>query len=81
MDKTSSAVALGLHLKLQPTRSDLVGLRPMARQAAARGRLRAGAAGPVFLWHAARGALYSFGCGSPLTGRPALLRARWAVTS
>ena len=39
--------ALGLHLKLQPTRSDLVGLRPMARQAAARGRLRAAAAGPV----------------------------------
>ena len=57
---------LGLHLKLQPTRSDLVGLRPMARQAAARGRLRAGAAGPV--WHAARDALYGFGCGLPLTG-------------
>jgi hypothetical protein len=49
--------ALGLHLKLQPTRSDLVGLRPMARQAAARGRLRAGAAGRV-------------GCGLPLTSRP-----------
>ena len=59
-----SAVALGLHLKLQPTRSDLVGLRPMARQAAARGRLRAGAA----LWHAARDALYGFGL--PLTSRP-----------
>ena len=29
-------------------RSDLVGLRPMAQQAGARGRLRAGAAGPVF---------------------------------
>ena len=54
--KTSSAVALGLHLKLQPTRSDLVGLRPMARQAAARGRLCAGAAGPVF-------------CGMPLAAR------------
>ena len=26
-------VRSGLHLKLQPTRSDLVGLRPMARQA------------------------------------------------
>ena len=69
--KLRSAVALGLHLKLQPTRSDLVGLRPMARQAAARGRLRAGAAGPV--WHAARDALYGFGCGLPLTGRPGRL--------
>jgi hypothetical protein len=49
---------------------------PMARQAAARGRLRAGAAGQVFLWHAARGALYGFGCGLPLTGRPALCRAK-----
>ena len=39
---------LGLHLKLQPTRSDLVGLRPMARQAAARGRLRAGAVGALY---------------------------------
>ena len=64
---------LGLRLKLQPTRSDLVGLRPMARQAAARGRLRAGAADPVFLWHAARDALYGFGCGLPLIGRPGQL--------
>ena len=37
----------------------------------ARGRLRV---------NAARGALYGFGCGLPLTGRPALRRARWAVT-
>ena len=43
--------ALGLHLKLQPTRSDLVGLRPMARQAAARGRLCAGGLAGV-LWPA-----------------------------
>ena len=31
---------------------------------------------PGVLWHAARGALYGFGCGLPLTGRPALCRAK-----
>jgi len=46
--------ALELYLKLQ----------------AARGRLRAGAAGRVNPWPVARGALYGFGCGLPLTGRP-----------
>ena len=58
-----SEVALGLHFKLQPTRSDLVGLRPVARHAAARGRLR------VALWHAARDALVRLRLWLALTGR------------
>ena len=69
VDLTSGAMALGLHFKLQPTRSDLVGLRPMARQATARGCLR-WRGWPGVLWHAARDALYGFGCGLPLTSRP-----------
>ena len=61
---------LGLHLKLQLTRLDWSGLRPMARQAAARGRLCAGAAGPGPV---ARDALYGVGCGLPSGRLPVVL--------
>jgi hypothetical protein len=48
---------LGLHLKLQLTRLDWSELRPMARQAAARGTAWRWRGWPGVLWHAAPGAL------------------------
>ena len=49
---------VGLRFGLPATRLDWSGLRPMARQIAARGRLCAGAACPACRWPVAGGALY-----------------------
>jgi hypothetical protein len=63
-------------LKLQRTRLDLVRLQPMVRQIAARGPPVRWRSWLGVLWHAARGALYGFGCGLPLTSRAPSLAVR-----
>jgi len=72
----------GLRLDMTTIRDTACASRPRARWPGG-SRLVA-----VCAWHAvalfsgpvAREPLYGFGCGLPLTGRPALRRARWAVT-